>query len=113
MHARVATFEGVDFDASADAMEEANKRVEPLIKEMRGLQRAVDLADRSSGKMLSIAFFDSEEDMNAAERTFDEEMPRALGDIFENWSGRRTAVRALRGRLRPEHRLAAVRPGLA
>src|SRR6266508_4047238 len=46
-------------NASADAMEEANKRVEPLIKEMRGLQRAVDLADRSSGKMLSIALFDS------------------------------------------------------
>ena len=92
MHARVATFEGVDFDASADAMEEANKRVEPLIKEMRGLQRAVDLADRSSGKMLSIALFDSEENMNAAEQIFDEEMPRALGDVFENFSGRRTAV---------------------
>jgi hypothetical protein len=91
MHARVATFGGVDFDASAAAMDEANRRVEPLIREMKGLHRAIDLADRSSGKMLSIALFDSEENMNAAERIFDEEMPRALGDVFENFSGR-TAV---------------------
>jgi allantoicase len=92
MHARVATFEGVDVAASAATMEEANRRVEPLIREMRGLQRAVDLADRSSGRMLSIAFFDSEENMNAAEPIFDEEMPRVLGDLMENWSGRRTSV---------------------
>jgi hypothetical protein len=92
MYARVATFEGVDFDASAAAMDEGNRRVEPLIREMQGLQRAIDLADRASGKMLSIALFDSEENMNAAERIFDEEMPRALGDVFESFSGRRTAV---------------------
>ena len=92
MHARVATFEGVDFDASAAAMDEGNRRAEPLIRKMKGLDRVVDLADRSSGKMLSIALFDSEENMNAAERIFDEEMPQALGDLFDNFTGRRTAV---------------------
>jgi hypothetical protein len=55
-------------------------------------QRAIDLADNSSGKTISIALFDSEENMNAAEKTFDEDMPRALGDLMEQWSGRRTAV---------------------
>ena len=30
--------------------------------------------------------------MNAAEKTFDEEMPRALGELMEQWSGRRTSV---------------------
>ncbi len=91
MFARVATFEGVD-ETSTGLMDEAGKRVEPLLREMKGLQRAIDLADNSSGKTLSIALFDSEANMNAAEKTFDEDMPRALGDLMEQWSGRRTAV---------------------
>jgi hypothetical protein len=91
MFARIATFEGVD-EASMAGTREAGKLVEPLLRDMQGLQRAIDLADASSGKVVSVALFDSEENMNAAEKTFDEEMPRALGDLMEQWSGRRTSV---------------------
>jgi hypothetical protein len=79
MFARIATFEGVDVAASAGTMEEAGKRVEPTLPELRGLRRAMDLADSSSGKILSIALFASEADMHAAEKTFDEELPGVLG----------------------------------
>jgi hypothetical protein len=41
---------------------------------------------------LSIALFDSEENAQAAEPTFDEEMPRQLGDIFKDWEGRHVSV---------------------
>jgi hypothetical protein len=42
--------------------------------------------------VLSIALFDSEENMLAAEKAFDEEMPRVLSDLMEPWTGRRTSV---------------------
>jgi hypothetical protein len=92
MFARIATFEGVDTAEAAATMQEAGKRVEPILREMEGLQRATDLADSSSGKVLSIALFDSEENMLAAEKAFDEEMPRVLADLMEQWTGRRTSV---------------------
>ena len=44
--------------------------------------------DRSSGKSVTIAFFDTEENLNAAEPTFDEEMPKQLGDLIGPWAGR-------------------------
>jgi hypothetical protein len=31
-------------------------------------------------------------DAQAAEPTFDEEMPRQLGDIYKDWQGRRVSV---------------------
>lgn len=40
-----------------------------------------------------MAFFDSEENAQAAEQTFDEEMPRKLGELFKHdWEGRRVSV---------------------
>jgi hypothetical protein len=42
--------------------------------------------------VLSITYFDSEENAKAAEPTFDEDLPRRLGEIFQSWSGRRVAV---------------------
>jgi hypothetical protein len=47
----------------------------------------------SDGKALSIALFDSQDDARAAEATFDEEMPRQLGDLFKDWEGRRVSVK--------------------
>jgi hypothetical protein len=52
----------------------------------------MELVDRSSGKSLSISFFDTEENALAAEPVFEEEMPRALGDLMQQFSGRRTSV---------------------
>jgi hypothetical protein len=42
--------------------------------------------------VLSIALFDSDENAQAAEPRFDEEMPRQLGHIFETSDGTRVSV---------------------
>jgi len=90
--ARVATFEGVDLEASRHATEAARQRLQPLLRALPGWRGLLDLADRSSGKVLSISLFDSEQNAAAAEAVFDEEMPRLLGNLIEGWAGRRTRV---------------------
>jgi hypothetical protein len=92
MFARVATFESTDPAADEKLMGQATEIVEPIIRGLTGIQGYMELADRSSGKSLSISFFDTEENAVAAEPAFDEEMPRALGDLMQQFSGRRTGV---------------------
>jgi cysteine synthase len=92
MVARVAAFEGIDVEAAEQTMESAMERIQPMLDSMQGWQGRLDLLDRSSGKFISINFFDSDANLEAAEPTFDEEMPKQLGEIFEKWSGRRTSV---------------------
>jgi hypothetical protein len=58
---------------------------------LQGYEGHVELI-ASDGRVLSIALFDSEEHARAAEPTFDEEMPRRLGDLFKDWEGRRISV---------------------
>ena len=41
---------------------------------------------------MAVTLFDSAEEARAAESTFDEEMPRRLGDLFDQWGGRRVSV---------------------
>jgi hypothetical protein len=92
MFARVATFEGFDV-AAADRMEdEVNARVEPVVCALSGFRGFLNLVDREDAKSLTIAFFDTEEDMRAAEQTFDEELPKLMADLIEEWGGRRTSV---------------------
>jgi hypothetical protein len=52
----------------------------------------MELTDRNSGKALSISLFDTEANAIAAEPIFDEEMPKALGDLMDKFSGRRIGV---------------------
>ena len=92
MFARIATFESTDPAADEKLMGQAMEVVEPIIRGLTGIQGYMELADRSSGKSLSISFFDTEENAIAAEPVFDEEMPRALGDLMQQFSGRRTGV---------------------
>jgi hypothetical protein len=92
MFARMATFEGVDPEAANRTLDEVRARVEPLMGRLDGYQGYLDLMDRSSGKAVTLAFFDTEQNLKAAEPTFDEEMPRQLGDLIGPWAGRRTAV---------------------
>jgi hypothetical protein len=92
MFARMATFEGVDPEAANRTLDEVRARVEPLMGRLDGYQGYLDLLDRSSGKAVTLAFFDTEQNLKAAEPTFDEEMPRQLGDLIGPWAGRRTAV---------------------
>jgi hypothetical protein len=92
MFARVATFESTDPAADEKLMGQAMEIVQPIIRGINGIQGHMELADSRSGKSLSISFFDTEENALAAEPVFDEEMPRALGDLMQQFSGRRTSV---------------------
>jgi hypothetical protein len=90
--ARIATFESTDPAADEKLMDQATEIVEPIIQSMKGIQGHMELVDRNSGKSLSISYFDTEENAIAAESIFDEEMPKALGDLMQQFSGRRTGV---------------------
>lgn len=92
MFARIATFESTDPAADEKLMEQAEEIVEPIMRGMKGFQGHMELVDRNSGKALSISFFETEEDATAAEPIFDEEMPKALGELMEQFSGRRVSV---------------------
>ena len=91
MVARVATFDGVNVQAAHDTVDEAEAVIRPLVEGLAGYRGHLDLMS-GDGRMLSITLFDSAEDAEAAEPTFDEEMPRRLGDIFRHWEGARTSV---------------------
>jgi hypothetical protein len=91
MVARVASFEGVNVQEAQRTMDQAESIIRPMVEGLAGYQGRLDLVS-SDGKVLSITLFDSEENARAAEQTFDEEMPRQLGDIFEAWAGRRISV---------------------
>jgi hypothetical protein len=90
--ARIATFESTDPAADEKLMGQAMEVVEPIIKGIPGIQGHMELANAGTGKSLSISFFDTEENAIAAEPIFDEEMPKALGDLMQQFSGRRTSV---------------------
>ena len=92
MVARIATFESTDPSADEKLLGEAEQIVEPILRAMPGIQGHMELVDRNSGKSLSISFFDTEAHALAAEPIFDEEMPKALGPLMEQFSGRRTSV---------------------
>jgi hypothetical protein len=92
MFARIATFESTDPAADEKLMNQATEIVEPIIRGMTGIQGYMELTDRNSGKALSISLFDTEANAIAAEPIFDEEMPKALGDLMDKFSGRRIGV---------------------
>jgi hypothetical protein len=92
MFARIATFESTDPAADEKLMDQVVEIVEPIMRGMTGFQGYMELVDRDSGKSLSVSLFDTEENALAAEPVFDEEMPRALGDLMQQFSGRRTSV---------------------
>jgi hypothetical protein len=91
MVARVASFEGVNVEAAEQSMDEAEQRIRPLVQSLAGYQGHLELI-ADNGKYLSITLFDSDESAEAAEQTFDEQMPRELGDLYRSWGGRRVAV---------------------
>ena len=90
MVARVATFEGVNVQEAERTIDQADAAVRPMVEGLAGYQGHMELI-APNGKVLSITYFDTEENAQAAEPTFDEEMPRQLGDIFRSWEGRRVS----------------------
>src|SRR5438128_206196 len=61
--------------------------VRPLAERLAGYQSHLELV-AVNGKVLWITLFDSERNAQAAEPTFDEEMPRQLGDVTCSRTGR-------------------------
>ena len=91
MIARVARFEGVNVEVAERTTDQAEAIIRPLMEGLAGYQGHLHLLG-SNGKFISIALFDSEENAKAAKPTFDEEMPRKLGDLFKDWESRRASV---------------------
>ena len=91
MVARVAMFEGINVEEAQKSMPEADAIIRELVEPLPGYQGELGLATMD-GKFISITFFDSAENAQGAEETFDKVMPEKLGHIFETWGGRRTSV---------------------
>jgi hypothetical protein len=91
MVARVASFEGVNVQEAERTMDQGEAIIRPIIEKLAGYQGHLELVS-ANGKVLSITLFDADENAQAAESTFDEEMPRQLGDLFKGWAGRRVSV---------------------
>ena len=67
MHARMSIFEGSP-DKIDEALRQAREAVLPQAKEMDpGFKGIIALADRQSGKMVGITFWESEEALRATE----------------------------------------------
>jgi heme-degrading monooxygenase HmoA len=66
MLARVTALEG-DPEQVDDLTRFAGERVLPELKELDGFNGALGLADRQSGKVLAVTFWESEQAMQASE----------------------------------------------
>ena len=86
MYARIAAFEGGDNDR-LQQMNEERMRLGQM-QPPDGMKRAMVLADRDGNRRLFISFFDSREQIDAAQQRFEQ-----MGDeIPEDVRGRRTSV---------------------
>jgi heme-degrading monooxygenase HmoA len=66
MHARITTIEGLP-DRMDDATRHVQEQTLPELRKMDGFKGFVTLADRQSGKVLGVAFWESEEALRATE----------------------------------------------
>jgi heme-degrading monooxygenase HmoA len=82
MYARVTTLEG-----SPDKMDDATRHVQeqmlPQLQQMDGFKGFIALGDRHSGKLLGVAFWESEEALQASEQA----VSSVRGDAAEAASG--------------------------
>ena len=76
MHARVTTIKG-----SPDRMDDAERHIQeqtlPQLEKMEGFKGFVALGDRQSGKVLGVAFWESEEALRATEQAVSSVRSRA------------------------------------
>ena len=80
MFARIATFEGIDVEAAERVLPDVHPRLLSIVRGMPGWQGTLQLVDRSAGKVRTINLFDSEENMQAAESTF-QEIPQRVPEV--------------------------------
>ena len=67
MHARVTTIQGSP-DRMDDATGHLREQTLPQLQQMEGFEGFVALGDRKSGKLLGVAFWESEEALRATEQ---------------------------------------------
>ena len=67
MHARVTTIEGAP-DKMDDASRHLQEQTLPQLRQMDGFEGFVSLGDRQSGKVLGVAFWESEEALRATDQ---------------------------------------------
>ena len=92
MFARMATFEGIDASSAEETLEAVKDRALSIVEGLPGWQGATQMLDARNGKVVVIHLFDTEENMEAAEPTF-EEMPQRLGpELAQQVAGRRRSV---------------------
>ena len=95
MFVRVVSFEGINIKELERTRERGEALFRPLIEKLEGYRGNLELVSET-GKTLSITFFDSEENAEAAEETFSSEAPKEMGEIFKLWAGRRVSVQRYR-----------------
>ena len=88
MYARVARFEGINVAAAEATMAQAEEVLRPMMEALDGYAGHLELIG-ADGNGISVTFFDTQQQAEAAEPTFDVEMPKRLGDLFQQWEGRR------------------------
>ena len=91
MIARVSSFEGVNVEEAERTMDQAEAIIRPMMDDLAGYKGHLERLS-PDGKVLSIVLFDSEASAEAAEPTFEEEMPRRLSELYRRWGGRRVFV---------------------
>ena len=82
MHARVPTLEGPP-ERMDDATRYVREQVLPQLQQLDGFRGFVALANRQNGKLLGVAFWESEEALRATE----EAASRIRGGVAEDTGG--------------------------
>ena len=78
--------------AAQETIDAVRPRLLSIVQEMPGWQGTLQLVDRQGGKVLTITLYDSEENMQAAEPTF-EEMPSRVPEVQQIAGTRRSVER--------------------
>ncbi len=86
MFVRVLTLEGIDPDKFDEFGETAREATRPVLQSLDGYQGAVMMLDREGRRMRNAVFFESEENVRAAEPMF-ESMPERLPDGLREMVG--------------------------
>lgn len=77
MFVRVLTLDGIDPDKVVEFGEAAREVTRPILQGLEGYKGAVQMLDREGRRLRNAVFFESEENVRAAEGTFDS-MPQRL-----------------------------------
>lgn len=93
MFGRLATFEGGNVEQAQEVTAAVRDRLRSIVEGLEGWEGVLQLVDRESGTMMTLQLFDTEENMRAAESTF-EDMPNQVPEVRQI-AGHRASVKYL------------------